>query len=377
MGRYSTEKTGAGVILNTLDRYVLKKFFTGLIGTVVSFSVIVFVVDFVERGWRLMQRYDVSVPVITLYYINYLPFYIILAFPVAMLVSTLFSVGALAKNRELDVMKASGLSLYRIVSPLLIVGFLLSVGVMFFAEFVLTNTERRKDEIQNYQIEKRPPVSKINRTDIKVPGENGWIIIGDVYNVGDQTAKGIKIHRIVDNRIMETYSAKSMTHSDSGWVLYNGTGQVFSMDPTAPPEKFVKFDTLWAPFLTQTPEMLAEIPIPPRQINFLKLMQRIKQGKQLGEEVFKDQVELYLKITFPLANFILVLIGAPLAANPRRSGPSVGFGISIIISFIFFVLIRIGQSFGNAGKLPPLLAASIGDIVFLFVGFVLVYKSRK
>jgi lipopolysaccharide export system permease protein len=364
-------------MLNILDKYILKKFFTALVGTVFSFTVIVFVVDFVERGWRIMERYDVSVKVISLYYINYLPFYIILAFPVAMLVSTLFSTGSLAKNHELDVMKASGLSLYRIISPLLIAAFLISIGVMFFAEFVLTATERRKDEIQTYLIEKRPPVSKMTRNDIKVPGENGWIIISDLYNIGEQTASGVKIHRIIDNRILETYTAQKLAHTNSGWILIKGTGQVFSPDPSAPPVRFVKFDTLAAPFLTQTPDMLAEIPVPPRQVNYFELVKRIKQKKQLGEEVYKDQVELYLKFTFPLANFILVLIGAPLAANPRRSGPAVGFGISIIISFIFFVLIRIGQSFGNAGKLQPFLAASIGDIVFLLVGFAMMYKSRK
>jgi lipopolysaccharide export system permease protein len=364
-------------MLKILDRYLLTKFLTGLLGTVFSFTVIVFVVDFVERGWRIMERNNVSVGVMAQYYINYLPFYTILAFPVAMLVSTLFSMGSLAKNRELDVMKASGLSLYRIAAPLFVAAFLISVGIMFFAEFVLTATERRKDEIKDYLIDKRPPISKLTRSDVKVPGENGWIIIGDTYNVGEQTARGVKLHRILDNRIVETYSAQAMTHSDSGWVLLHGNGQVFSFDPTAPPEHFTKFDTLWAPFLTQTPEMLAEIPVPPRQINYFKLQKRIEQEKQLGEAVYKDQVELYLKITFPLANFILVLIGATLAANPRRSGPGVGFGISIIISFIFFVLIRIGQSFGNAGKLPPLLAASIGDIVFLMVGMALIYKSRK
>jgi lipopolysaccharide export system permease protein len=294
-----------------------------------------------------------------------------------MLVSTLFSIGSLAKNRELDVMKASGLSLYRIANPVLIAAFLISVGIMFFAEFVLTKTERRKDEIQNYQIEKRQPESKLIREVIKVPGENGWIILGEDYNIGTHTADNIKVHRIVNNRIEKTYSAKKMVYSDSGWVLINGSGQEFGGVTGDAPERFFKFDTLWTPFLTQTPEMMAEIPVPPRQVNFFALLKRIKQEKLLGEPVYRDEVELFLKFTFPLASFILVLIGAPMAANPRRSGPSVGFGISIIISFIFFVLIRIGQSFGNAGKLPPLLAASIGDIVFLMVGIVLLYKARK
>ncbi len=364
-------------MLRILDRYVLGKFLTALISTIFAFSLIVFVVDFVERGLRLMQRYEVSPAVMAIYYVNYMPFYIILAFPVAMLVSTLFCVGSLAKNHELDIMKASGLSLYRISFPLLVAAMIFSIGVMYFGEFVLTATEKRKDDIESYQIKKLPPVSKLTRSNVKVPGKNGWIILADSYDVGNKKANGVKVYRIVENQIMEIYTSQEMVYSDSGWVMLRGNGQVFSADPAAPPERFVKFDTSWAPFLTQTPDMMAEIPIPPRQINFFQLAKRIRQQKDLGEAVFKDQVELYLKITYPLANFILVLIGAPLAANPRRSGPAVGFGISIIISFIFFVIIRLGQSFGSSGKLPPLLAASIGDIIFLFIGMVLMLKSKK
>jgi lipopolysaccharide export system permease protein len=364
-------------VIRILDRYILRKFLSGLFGTLLAFTIVVFVVDFVERGWRIMQRFDVSAHVMMLYYINYLPFYAILAFPVAMLVSVLFSIGSLAKNRELDVMKASGLSLYRISAPILIASLLLSVGVMFFAEFVLTNTERRKDEIKDYLIDKRPPIAKMTRQNIKVPGEDGWIILGDSYDVSASTVTGAKVHRIIENKIVKTFSAERMVGTDSGWILINGSSQEFSQDPANSTQNFSRFDTLYAPFLTQTPKMLAELPVPPRQINFFDLRRRIAEKRELGEEVYKDQVELYLKITFPLASFILVLIGAPLAANPRRSGPSVGFGISIIISFVFFVLIRIGQSFGNVGMLSPLLAASLGDIVFLVVGIILLFMARK
>jgi lipopolysaccharide export system permease protein len=363
--------------MNTLDRYVLRKYLTSLAATIFAFTVIVFVVDFVERGWRLMQRFDVAAHVMALYYANYMPFYVILAFPVAMLVSTLFSIGSLAKNHELDVMKASGLSLYRIASPILVAAFILSLGVMVFAELVLTGCEKRKDDIYAYQMEKRPPVARMTRHDIKVPGRNGWLILADAYDVTSMAADGIKIHRILDNKIVKSYSARKMIREDSIWVLIDGSSQAFSSSSADSLSSFARFDTLRVPFITQTPDMLAELPVPPRQVNFFALRKRIGQDKELGEPAYKDQVELYLKITFPLANFILVLIGAPLAANPRRSGPSVGFGLAIIISFIFFVLIRIGQSLGNSGKLPPLLGASLGDIVFLLIGAGMLFKARK
>jgi len=259
-------------MIKILDRYILKKFLTGLFGTVFAFTIIVFVVDFVERGWRMIERYNVPMQTMAMYYINYLPFYVILAFPVAMLVSTLFSLGSLAKNRELDVMKASGLSLYRIAAPVLTAAFIISIVIMLFAEFVLTQTERRKDEIRNYQIEKRPPVSKMARKNIKVTGEDGWIVLGDNYDIGTQTAQGVRIHHIQNNRIEKTITAERMVNSDSGWVLVKGSSQDFV--DTLNNGGFAQFDTLFTPFLTQTPDMMAELPIPPRQVNFFQLQDR-------------------------------------------------------------------------------------------------------
>lgn len=363
--------------MSILDRYILKKFLKALGGTVISFTVIVFVVDFVERGWRMVQRYDVSMHVVLWYYVNYLPFYIILAFPVAMLVSTLFSIGSLAKNKELDVMKASGISLYRIAAPVLAAAFMLSVGAILFGDYVVTGCERRKDEIKTRLIEKREPISRTTRSDLRVPGKEGWILLCKSYDINKKIGLGVKLDKIVDNRNRQLYVAEKIIWMDSSWALINGSSQVLPANPEAAAGQYVEFDTLRATFLTQTPEMLAELPVPPRQLGFFDLMRRIKQKLILGDPVKKDQVELYLKITFPFANFILALIGAPLAANPRRSGPSVGFGLAIIISFIYFVLLRIGQSLGNNGKLPPVLGASIGDLVFLFIGIGMMIKARK
>jgi lipopolysaccharide export system permease protein len=306
-----------------------------------------------------------------------MPFYIILAFPVAMLVSTLFSMGSLAKNHELDVMKASGLSLYRISAPILIAAFALSIVVMLFGEFVLTGCEKRKDEIKSTLIEKRSRPSRLTRSNVKVPGNDGWILLSKTYNINTKEGKDVKVHKITSNKIAKTYIAEEIIFSDSGWLLINGNAQEFYDDTTGLADHYTRFDTLWAPFLSQTPEMLAELPVPPRQIDFFSLRRRIDQKKMIGESTKKDEVELYLKITFPFANFILALIGLPLAANPRRSGPSVGFGISIITSFIFFVLVRTGQSLGNNGKLPPLLAASLGDLVFLAIGIGMMIKAKK
>jgi lipopolysaccharide export LptBFGC system permease protein LptF len=54
-----------------------------------------------------------------------------------------------------------------------------------------------------------------------------------------------------------------------------------------------------------------------------------------------------------------------------------GFAISLVISFVFYGLIRAGQSLGQNHKLPPLLAASFAGIIFGLIGLVLLVKAKK
>ena len=76
-------------------------------------------------------------------------------------------------------------------------------------------------------------------------------------------------------------------------------------------------------------------------------------------------------------NFIIVLFGAPLAANPKRSGLAIGFAVSLFISFVYYTLIRMSQSFGYSERLPPLLAAWAANILFAILGTILLVRAKK
>ena len=91
----------------------------------------------------------------------------------------------------------------------------------------------------------------------------------------------------------------------------------------------------------------------------------------------KYLVELYLKISFPLTNFVVVLIGTALAIRVRRGGLAISFGLAVFISFVYYAIIRTGQALGHSGTLPPLIGAWLGNLVFGGLGLELLRRARR
>jgi lipopolysaccharide export system permease protein len=84
-----------------------------------------------------------------------------------------------------------------------------------------------------------------------------------------------------------------------------------------------------------------------------------------------------MKIAFPLINFVVVLIGASLSTRIRRGGMAIGFGVSLLISFVYYCALRAGQSLGHGGALPPLLAAWSANLIFGAIGLTLFLRAQR
>ncbi len=359
--------------MKIIDKYILGRFLKILGLALLSFIIVVVIVDLIENIDKFIDN-KAPFKLVVLYYFYYTPFILILALPVATLLSTMFTIGSLAKYHELEVMKATGLSLYRMSLPILITGFIISLATIVFSDFVMVPADIEKDRIKKEDIEKRAPADERLRQNVIKAGRDGWIVFARRYDERTDQGEQIVIQQIESNQIKVAIKANDMFWADSGWVLTGVTKRVFESGNET---EFMTYDTLFAGFLPHTPSIMRYRQKAPRDARFFELLEMIKLKKWMRQDTAQDLVELYLKISFPFFNFIIIILGIPLAANPRRSGGSVGFGLSIIISFIYFVILRAGQSFGYNHDLPPFLAATIGNIIFLIVGLAMFVKARK
>ncbi len=362
--------------MRILDRYIARSFLFTLGFSLFAFISIFLVVDLIENLDKFIDR-GTGIDIIGIYYLNFIPFIVVLTLPVAMLLSTLFSLGLLARNFELTAMKANGISLYRIIAPALIIGLFVSAALFFIGDEIVSESNRRKSEIKAEYLDRRSLESKAITTDLFVEGSNGAIYYLANYDPNKRVGANILIQRIAGDRVTESIEAEKMRYIESGWIAENGTRRVFMADTATTPNTFERFDKLILTDFDEPPEAFEKLKVSPSDMTFTELKKLIALKKRLGKDVARETVELHLKVSFPLINFIIVMLGAPLASSPRKSGAAVGFAAAIAISFIYFTIIRACQSLGQNHQLPPELAAWLGNILFFSVAIVLMLRAHK
>ena len=358
--------------MKILDRYISRQFLNVLLFTIVAFIAIFLIVDLIENLDRFIDK-QVPYLLVIEYYIYYLPNIFTLVLPVAMLLASLLSIGQFSRYNEITAMKSTGISLYRTALPLIIIGFLVSLGALVFNESIVPEANRAKFKIQRIYLDKIPPQIYYRRSNITIlEGQHRRVTIC-LYDGEKKIAHNVSIQTFDSGKLTSRVDAEKMVWKGNHWELLNGYFRVFSGDK----ETFSRFkskDDLKFSFL---PKDLEKTQKKPEEMNFFELRTFIGKMREAGVDPTKWLVDLQFKLAFPFTNLIIVLFGIPPAVTNRRSGPALGFGLSLIIVFVFFGMIKVTQSLGHDGALSPFWAAWFGDLFFGALGIFLLVKAKK
>jgi lipopolysaccharide export system permease protein len=112
-------------------------------------------------------------------------------------------------------------------------------------------------------------------------------------------------------------------------------------------------------------------------MTFLDLRKYVIDLQSSGVDSTAEEVELFLKISVPLANMVVIFLGAPLALQSHRQGMAFGFGLAVMLGFGLWGALAVGRALGQNGTLPPLFAAFLPDITFLGLGIIFLFKARS
>jgi lipopolysaccharide export system permease protein len=359
--------------MKILDRYLVRSLFTPLVATIVAFLAVAIIVNLFEE---LDTFIDNQVPAATVvkYYAAVIPGFFTIVLPIAALIAVLFCLGGMARRSELIAMTASGVDLYRVLRPILAAGLALSLVSLFFTLDITPRSEFTVSQIKDHEIKDRPVQSGASRRDLNYLGTGGRFYLIRRFEGDRGEMTDVVVQQFADGTLVHRIDASKATWEDDHWVFRYGYIRHFPTHGTVEAEHF---DERVFSEIAERPRDFLRIVKEPDEMTTLELRDQIRRTELSGGDGTRLEVEWHRRLSFPFSSFIVILLGAPLTGAVRRGGHALGFGLALLIGFVYYVLLEVGRTFGTNGTLPTPLAAWLPNLAFLAAGLIGLWKTRK
>ena len=353
-----------------LDYYVIKKFITNFLFVIISFTIIFIIVDIIDNIDKFVNRGISNEEIITYYYLS-IPWYISIALPMTILISTIICFVTMQKNNELTALKASGISIWRTSAVLLTSGVLMCFFSFYFDNTIVVNAFEKKIPIEKKLNNKLSKSSKKN--DIYYHLDNSFLAIKR-FNYNSNSGNNISIQQLNGPDIEYRIDADRMSwiEDKNMWLLKNLKIRYWEKGILS--YSFVKDSTLSIKDIN--PSIIKKDNINPEEMNYWQLSYFIDKLKNKGLNYTRWSVNKYFKTAFACTPIIMMIFGIALSITKPRSNYTAGIGLSIIVIFLYYLLIKTGQSLGYNQILPPFLSVWFVNILFISFGSYMFIKSR-
>ncbi|HZP38187.1 MAG TPA: LPS export ABC transporter permease LptG [Methylomirabilota bacterium] len=356
-----------------MDRYLVRQYLMYLgIGTLIG-AVLIIVVDLLQTLDRFLR---VKPPLTTIleHFAYRLPNELYKGLPMIVLISTVFLFLSLTRLRELDAMKAAGVSLYRASLPILLVAGAISVGAVMFQETLLPDINARSDEVDRVKIRGQLPRHLQRQSQIWYRSSDTRFLRMALLDPVGKSMEGLTVLDIgPDFRLVDRLDARLAQWSPEGWTLTDGVYRRVGPQDRIASEMF---DSR----LMVMPEHIDDfirVQNAPETMSFLELRAYVARLRDGGHRVTRYLVELYSKLSFPLVHVIMALVAIPFAlVSPRSGGRAMGIGVAIVIAAGYWVVHSVAIALAQADLLPAALAAWTANIVFAGIGTALFLSAR-
>jgi LPS export ABC transporter permease LptF/LPS export ABC transporter permease LptG len=356
-----------------LDRYVARKVLAILgfvLAGLLSASVII---TFLER-LDAVHRHNKPIGLLLHYVWFRIPDFLGSILPVAALTATLLALGLLARTNEVTAMKTLGISLYRMVVPVLLLAALVSGAAFLVQERLAPMANARAEEAWD-KINDRPARS------YSYPNRH-WMLSGAgdrIYHYDYLDPASLSFSRLsvfdIDTRSWtlerRLYAERARLEGNTldlrrGWV------RDFSPSAAVPFAVWGERELVNAggrsEFLREWKE--------PQQMTYGELRRYASEVRRMGFEATRLRVDLEGKLAFPLASLVMTILAIPFSFWMGKKGTLVGIGLSLVLAVGYWAAFAVLRSLGTAGALPPFLAAWGANLIFGLAGFLGILRLR-
>jgi lipopolysaccharide export system permease protein len=365
--------------MKLLQRYYLKEYLK-------LFTVVAFGLGLVFSLMDLINKIDDFIPHgpsvfdLFLYPALNLPQYLLYLTPVAALMSGLFVFGQAGRRRETIAIRAAGGGIKALLMPFIYMGILFSIAAFLIGEFAVPDLSRKAHMLRN-TLSRKENLLSFKEGGVWLRKKDAIIRI-DLLLSGSRVMKGVSIMRIQNDMLTERIEAESAewrpalrpftagsgsameTGEKGAWYLKNVTSYDIKTGV------ITKSGELKSN-LINSPDIFREDTQKPEEMNVQDLMAYTKRLRNAGFRNTKLIVDLQSRISYPLINLIMLVLGIALAARGVVGGGLVTAAVGIFISLLYWVMYTLSLSMGYTGIFPPAVAAWLVPALFGIMAFYL------
>jgi lipopolysaccharide export system permease protein len=360
-------------LIKIVDRYIFREllepflFGLGAFTAILSSSMVLFelVRAVVLKGMPLLIALQI--------FIYKLPSVVVYIFPMATLLGALLAFSRLSNDSEVIAFQSSGLSLYRLIVPVLFLGLLVSSTNLAFSEIVVPQANKAaKNILIETSAKQQPKLQKNIFVPEMVGGELKRIFYADTLK--GESMNDVIVQEFAKGKLTQLLTAQSAQwQKEKGlWIFRHGT--IYLIAETGEYKHLIKFQEQ-AVAIKYTPADFYIGDKSPDDMTMAELRDYISLKEKMGVDVTDFKIQLNMKVSIPFASLVFALLGAPLGLSPRRSSSSIGLGLSILIIFFYYIVTFVSLSIGETKMLAPWLAAWLPNFVTGGVGWYILSKA--
>ena len=371
-----------------LDDYVLRSFVSYLLLILSSLLVLFLVFTYFELLSDIVRK---KIPLLTQveYLLNFIPSVLYQITPLAVLLTVLVMFGLMQKSNEITAMKATGVSIYRTVIPILIIACTLAGGLFVLDQWYLPYANKRVETLRN--MIKGKPAQTYLRPDRKwIFGEskkrsdgtveNRKIYYYEAFDPDRNTFGSVSVFELNPHSfqmVKRVYASRARWAEHlSKWTFENGWQRIWSNAQGADPQEDLrKFDVSTFAELNEPPTYFKKEVLQSSEMNYDELRRYIYDLQQGGFDVVRLRVQLQKKVAFPLITLVMAVLAVPFALSGGRRGALSGVVVALVIGVSYVLTSSLFEAMGNVSQLPPLIAAWSPDLIFGLAGGYLIMKT--
>lgn len=352
--------------MKIIFRYVLRQFASVFALALAAFVGLYLVIDFFEKVDDLLQK-QASLTTTCLYFLYKTPLIVAQGIPMAVLLATLITLGVLKRNREIIALRAAGIHAVVYAQPIAMAALFIAVVHFGAGETIARSMNQKAQNLWQQQVLHQ-------KSSVSWSQENVWyhgrscIYQIRLYDRHTYTLQKVSLFYL-DNefKLSQRLDAKRIRWDKDRWLAEEGLVLKFNGNDTV--QEWFKELPL---DLSESPKDFSSLQTLPEQLGWLELYRYTTKIRQEGYNSAPYEVELNLRVAFPMTTLILALLGITMSLRQKlRSGIAVGVLVALLVAFLYLTLLNMGCSMATAGLLPPFLGAWAANVIFAALAYYL------